>query len=267
MSARLVFLKLGGSLITIKEKPHTPRPEVLRRLAEEIAEALEQDPNLQILLGHGSGSFGHVPADQYHTRRGVKTAHEWHGFVEVWRQAAELNNLVIDAMQKAGLPALTFPPSSAVTTQQRNVTAWNLKPIRDALQNGLVPVVYGDVVFDQRQGGTILSTEDLFAYLAPQLHPSLLLFAGMEPGVWQDFPANTLLLPEITPVNFPQVEAGLKGSTATDVTGGMLDKVSRVLSIVSQLPGARATIFSGEIPGNVRMSLLGVELGTEIRGI
>jgi isopentenyl phosphate kinase len=89
----------------------------------------------------------------------------------------------------------------------------------------------------------------------------------MEPGVWQDFPANTLLLPEITPVNFPQVEAGLKGSTATDVTGGMLDKVSRVLSIVSQLPGARATIFSGEIPGNVRMSLLGVELGTEIRGI
>jgi isopentenyl phosphate kinase len=147
------------------------------------------------------------------------------------------------------------------------VTAWNLKPIQNALQNRLVPVVYGDVVFDQRQGGTILSTEDLFAYLAPQLHPSLLLFAGMEPGVWQDFPANTLLLPEITPVNFPQVEAGLKGSTATDVTGGMLDKVRRVLSMVSQLPGTRASIFAGEIPGNVRMSLLGVQLGTEIRAI
>ena len=92
------------------------------------------------------------------------------------------------------------------------MTTWNLEPLQSALENGLIPVVYGDVVFDQALGGTILSTEDLFAYLVPQLHPSRLLFAGMEPGVWQDFPANTHLLPEITPASFPQVETGLKGS-------------------------------------------------------
>jgi isopentenyl phosphate kinase len=266
MSDKLVFLKLGGSLITVKDRPHTPRHEALHRLATEIAEARTTNPDLRILLGHGSGSFGHVPADKYHTRLGVKTAKEWHGFVEVWRQAAELNHLVMDAMAKADLPALAFPPSAMVTSRQGMLTDWDLDALQNALRNGLLPVIYGDVVFDHALGGTILSTEDLFAYLVSKLNPSRLLFAGMEPGVWQDFPINTFLLPEITPASFLQVEAGLKGSVATDVTGGMLDKVRQVLSMLSQVPGLRAAIFSGEIPDNVRRSLLGEELGTVLSG-
>jgi isopentenyl phosphate kinase len=60
MSSKMVFLKLGGSLITVKSQPHTPRLEALERLGQEIAQARLHNPNLQILLGHGSGSFGHV---------------------------------------------------------------------------------------------------------------------------------------------------------------------------------------------------------------
>jgi isopentenyl phosphate kinase len=266
MSSRLVFLKLGGSLITVKNQPHTPRLDVMQRLAQEIAQARAQDHDLQILLGHGAGSYGHVPASQYHTRQGVKTPEEWQGFVEVWRQAAELNHLVMEAMTKADLPVVTFPPSAAGTTRHGQVSAWNLEPLQMAIHNQLIPMVYGDVVFDNALGGTILSTEDLFAYLVPQLHPNHLLLAGMEPGVWQDFPANTHLLPEITPANFARVEAGLKGSLATDVTGGMLDKVRQVMAMVSVEPALRAFIFTGDIPGNVRRSLLGEELGTVLHG-
>jgi isopentenyl phosphate kinase len=43
-------------------------------------------------------------------------------------------------------------------------------------------------------GGTILSTEDLFTYLAGLLHPEQILLAGNEPGVWADFPKNSRLL-------------------------------------------------------------------------
>ncbi len=213
MNRKLIFIKLGGSLITVKDQPHTPRLDVLDRLAQEIAIARNADPGLQILLGHGSGSYGHVPASQFHTRLGVKTPQEWYGFVEVWRQAAELNHLVMDAMGKAGLPALAFPPSAAVTACEGRVVAWNLEPLQGALMNGLMPVVNGDVVFDQALGGTILSTENLFAHLVSRLHPNRLLFAGMEPGVWRDYPANTHLLPEITPSSFLQVEMGLQGSS------------------------------------------------------
>jgi len=264
MSRRLAFLKLGGSLITAKNQPHTPRLEVLERLAQEIAQARSQNPNLHILLGHGSGSFGHVPASKYNTRMGVKSSEEWKGFIEVWRQAAELNRLVMQALEKVDIPALALPPSAMVIAQGGKVATWNLDPLLTALTKGLLPVIYGDVAFDRVLGGTILSTEDLFTYLVRQMRPSKLLFAGIQPGVWADFPDNTNLLPEITPTNYLQIEMGLKGSAATDVTGGMGDKVRKIIAMVNEVPGLRASIFSGEMPGNVRRSLLGEELGTVI---
>lgn len=265
MKRTLVFLKLGGSLITIKNQPHTPRLDVLDRLAHEISEARSQDPNLQVLLGHGSGSFGHYPASQYQTRAGVKTNEEWQGFIEVWRQAAELNHLVMQSLEKFGLPALALPPSATVTAQSGKIASWDLEPLRAALENGLLPVIYGDAVFDRQLGGTILSTEDLFTYLASHLRPGRLLFAGMEPGVWEDYPDNTHLLSEITAASFKQVGAGLKGSAAKDVTGGMVDKVRQVIAMVETVPGLRAFIFSGEVPGNVQRALLGEGQGTLIQ--
>ena len=267
MSSRLVFLKLGGSLITVKDQPHTPRLEVLGRLAQEIAEARAQNQGLQILLGHGSGSFGHVPANAYNTRKGVKSAEEWDGFIEVWRQAAELNHLVLQALEVVDLPAIAFPPSAMVTAREGKADTWNLVPLHAALKKGLLPVIYGDVIFDAVLGGTILSTEHLFSYLAYRIKPTQLLFAGLQPGVWADFPDNTKLLSEITPMSFPQIEAGLKGSAATDVTGGMADKVRQIVALVDDMPGLRAMIFSGENPGNLRRSLLGEELGTVIHGL
>ncbi len=264
MTHRLVLLKLGGSLITVKDQPHTPRLEVMESLAREIAQARLQDPSTQIVLGHGSGSFGHVPGSKYKTRRGVRTAEEWNGFVEVWREAADLNHLLLEALAKASLPAVAFPPSAMVIAHQGRVASWNLEPLRRALDHDLLPVVYGDVVFDTTLGGTILSTEDLFSYLVEQMEPERLLLAGIEPGVWADFPHNTRLLPEITPESFAQIEAGLGGSMATDVTGGMADKVRQALALVKAFPGLQASIFSGEMAGNVRRELLGECVGTEI---
>jgi isopentenyl phosphate kinase len=131
----------------------------------------------------------------------------------------------------------------------------------------LLPVVYGDVVFDRIRGGTILSTEDLFTHLASQLHPTRLLLTGLEPGVWADYPTCTRLIPEITPLNFSQVAPGLNSSAATDVTGGMDNKVRQALSLVEEIHGLKALIFSGEAPGTLRQVLLGEEIGTTVRGL
>jgi isopentenyl phosphate kinase len=194
----------------------------------------------------------------------VKSAEEWQGFSEVWRQATALNHLVMEALSQARLPAIAFPPSAMVLARNRQVEQWNLEPLRAALDKGLLPVVYGDVTFDTQLGGTILSTEDLFSHLAPQLKPSQLLFAGLEPGVWADFPLCQHLLDEITPASFAQARGGVKGSSATDVTGGMLDKVHQVIDLVGELPGLQGMIFSGEQPGYLKQALLGEKLGTAI---
>ena len=260
----LTLLKLGGSLITDKTRLHTPRLDVLNRLAEEIATARRAQPGLRLLFGHGSGSFGHVPGQKYGTRQGVHTPAEWLGFVEVWREAAALNHLVMEALASADVPAIAFPPSAAVIAAEGQVAAWDLSPLSAALEAGLLPVVYGDVVFDHTLGGTILSTEDLFAYLVPRLRPTRILLAGLEAGVWADYPACTRLVPEITPANYAQLATALGASHATDVTGGMASKVRLALDWAQAVPGLEVCIFSASAPGSLISALLGEPLGTRI---
>jgi isopentenyl phosphate kinase len=260
----LIFLKLGGSLITDKLTPRTPRLEVLNRLAGEIQVSLTQNPGLQILLGHGSGSFGHISGSHYRTREGVSTPEEWRGFSEVWADAADLNRLVMSALREAGLAAVGFPPSASVLTQNRKILHWNLSPIQSALKNDLLPVVYGDVVFDENQGGTILSTEDLFVHLARSLKPERILLAGQDPGVWQDFPDCSHLFKAITPKEKKNLKGIVNQSQATDVTGGMGEKVNQMLDLVSSLPELEVLIFSGTEAGQIQQALAGESPGTRI---
>ena len=244
----------------------TPRLEALARLAVEIAAARRDAPEMRLLLGHGSGSFGHIPAKRYGTRQGVQTPEQWRGFAEVWRAAAALNRLVVDALTAAGLPAISYPPSASVTAAGGRLAAWEVAPLRLALENGLLPVIYGDVIFDTQQGGTIFSTEDLFAHLAEQFQPESLLLAGLEPGVWADFPQCTRLVEVIDAHNLKQVAAGLGGSASADVTGGMASKVRQGLELAQKIPGLQVHIFSGMTPGAVRRALAGEAVGTLVRG-
>ncbi len=261
----LIFLKLGGSLITDKTKPFTPRLDKLNDLAGQIADVLKQNSELRILLGHGSGSFGHVAAREYGTRAGVRDEAGWRGFAEVRHQAAALNRHVMDALHNASISALSFPPSSSVSARDGQVSAWDLRPLRKAFEHRLLPVVYGDVVFDELRGGTILSTEELFGHLARELRPTRILLAGLEEGVWEDFPGRTRLLNEINSKSFEKMRADVKGASAVDVTGGMESKVEEMLSLANQVHGLEALIFSGEESGNVTRALQGGEIGTRIR--
>ncbi len=263
----LIFLKLGGSLITDKDTPRTPRLDVLARLAGEIAEACRQRPQLQLVLGHGSGSYGHVPGRRYGTRQGVRSEQEWMGFAEVWKEARALNQLVVEALAAASLPVIAFPPSAAVTARDGHPLRWDLHPMQAALDAGLLPLINGDTIFDEQRGGTILSTEDLFIYLARFLHPAQVLLAGREEGVWADYPACTQLLTEITPASYSAVSAQIQGSTSVDVTGGMIEKVRAMLDLAGDLPGFEARIFSGLKPGLVKQALLGARPGTGIRSL
>ena len=273
----LVFLKLGGSLITDKTRPYTPLLDMMDDLALQIATSLRSQPDLRLVIGHGAGSFGHVAASEYKTRDGFprpsalthreRDATEdnyWKGFAEVWYQASSLNRHIMEALHKAGLRTIALPPSGSVIASDGQVTVWETTPIRMALAAGIVPVIFGDVVFDEVRGGTILSTENLFAYLVKAMAPDRVLLAGLEDAVWEDFPARTRRIEQITPQSFEEIKHGVGGSAAADVTGGMEAKVREMLELVQETPGLRVQIFSGTQPGNLVRALLGETLGTEI---
>lgn len=261
----LLFLKLGGSLITDKSQPHTPRLGRLADLCAQIAQVLEAaQGGLRLLLGHGSGSFGHTAANQHGTRDGVNSAQGWRGFAEVHYQAAALNTFVMQELHRAGIPALSFAPSASVLAHEGRILGWNTAPLERAIAEGIVPVIYGDVAFDEILGGTILSTEELFEFLAPRLRPSRILLAGLEAGVWEDFPARTRLIDRITPASYAQMRSGIGPAGSVDVTGGMESKVREMLELVKTAPGLEVVIFSAESSGDLRRALQHEPLGTII---
>src|SRR5260370_22175058 len=113
----LIFVKLGGSLITDKRESQHFHPEVTRRAGQEIAAALAAKPDLKVLIGHGSGSFGHVAAQKHGTMNGVHTAEEWRGFAEVATVAHQLNRLVTETLAEAGLTVISIQPSASARSQ------------------------------------------------------------------------------------------------------------------------------------------------------
>ena len=273
----LVFLKLGGSLITDKTQPYTPLLDMMDDLALQIATTLQAQPNLRLVIGHGAGSFGHVAASEYKTRAGYPRpsplAHRerdqneenyWEGFAEVWYQASTLNRYVMKALHKANVRAISLPPSSSVIASEGKVSVWETTPIRMALSSRMVPVIFGDVVFDEIRGGTILSTEDLFMHLARALSPERILLAGSESAVWEDFPARTKKLEKITPGTFDQISAGIGKAEGVDVTGGMESKVKQMLELIENNHELTIQIFSGTEPGNIVRALTGETPGTVI---
>lgn len=258
----MIFLKLGGSLITDKAVPEAVREETLARLAGEIRLARAARPDLRLLLGHGAGSFGHRAAAKFGTHRGARTRDDWQGFAEVWHTVQRLHRRVMDALHTEAIPAVSFPPSASAVCRAGEIQTMAVEPIRHALDAGLLPVIFGDVAFDLVQGSTIVSTERVFAYLAGPLRPTRLLLAGIEPGVFADFPERTRLMPELREAVLDTIR--LQGASETDVTGGMAAKVRDALTMTHTLPDLEVYIFSGEAPGAVRDALLGSSPGTRL---
>lgn len=259
---KLIFLKLGGSLITDKDQPNTALYDRIDRIARQLAHFRASSPEVQLLIGHGSGSFGHSAAKQYQTRQGVTTAEQWQGFAKVWLAARALNQIVIESLARHGLPVLSFPLSSMATVDPSGRLHWPSEPLQAALEHGLIPVVYGDVVFSEQKGGTIFSTEEQFAALVPLLRPDEILLAGIEPGVWQDFPECTQLIETITPKSYLQFFDKIKESASVDVTGGMASKVREMLSLIEAYPCLQVRLFSGKEENAVFQALSGELKGT-----
>ncbi|GAB4547495.1 MAG: isopentenyl phosphate kinase [Anaerolineae bacterium] len=271
----LVLLKLGGSVITDKNQPFTAREEAVRRLGRELREALGSRPDLQLILGHGSGSFGHVVAQKYHTRQGVVDGDQalrwqsWLGFAETAAAAARLNRLVTDLLLEEGVPVVSYQPSASARCRKGELMYFDAHPMKQVLAAGLVPMVYGDVAVDAAQGFTIISTEQIFDNIARELQPARIILAGVVDGVYDADPfqhPEASRYDEITLDNWEEVQIALGGSHGTDVTGGMFSKVRDMFHLVLAQPPLQVHIVSGETPGQVLSALLGSDrsIGTLI---
>jgi isopentenyl phosphate kinase len=256
-----VFLKLGGALITEKAHRETVRRDVLDRLAREIA-SWPGTAQGRLIVAHGSGSFAHAavtatgflddPADPLRLAR-------------VAAAARRLDDVVIDAMLAAGLPAIAVPGSLLARCDRGNVVGVRGEIVTALREASCLPVVYGDAAPDRTQGGAIASTEPLLVHLARDMRPQRIVLATDVDGVYESDPrapehvttAEPIAL--ITPASASAIlsELGTHQPGATDVSGGMAAKVAWMVALVAAQPQVEVRILSGLRPGAVASALAG----------
>lgn len=259
---KLVLIKLGGSVITDKSRPFTAKKSVIKRLALEIKRAKNSLGNTDLIIGHGSGSFGHTIAAKYQTQKGIINCNSIKGFCLTSETAVDINRIVLKEFLQTGLNVVSFSPMSFVYS--KNIF---LNPIKQSINLEFIPLIYGDVVFDIDRGFTIYSCERILDILARKLSRNYksvrIIQAGDTDGVYDK---NGRTIAGITPRNFQKVKKWIGGSGLTDVTGGMIHKVKEALLLGKEY-NLTTLVINGNKKGNLLSAITGSEVvGTKIGG-
>ena len=236
---QLICVKLGGSVLTDKTRPESVNLPVIERVAQAIADHTRRADAPRLLVGHGGGSFGHHWADRYGTQKGAHDQRGWEGVARVSDAMLRLNREVVACLIAAGVDAISVQPSASALARAGVLHSMNVDVLEAWLAAGLVPVVFGDVVVDQEQGAAIVSTEAMFAFLAPRLHATHIVLVGEE-AVYTADPRrdpHAARIPAIDRSNIADVLLQTGASHGVDVTGGMASKVRTMWELASTHDG------------------------------
>lgn len=259
----LQILKLGGSVITDKSKHTTAKKETIERLVKEIVSA-KNNKDFKLIIVNGAGSFGHTPVKEYCLKEGIRDDKTKKGFTVVHKYVENLNRIIWDALGENGLVAMPVHPASFVVHEDRKIAKFDTNVIEGLLEHDIVPLLYGDVVVDKKQGCSIISGDDIVPYLAKKLGAERILMGSNTDGIYDKDPnifPDAKLIPEINSSNYQEVLIGLTGSAKTDVTGGMREKVRK---LVEKTKGIECMIFNAEKEGLTKKALLGEKVGTTL---
>src|SRR2546425_6367067 len=152
-----VVVKLGGSAITDKSRTSTARLEVIHNAIREIASY-----SGQLVLLHGGGSFAHSFVSKAALRDGFSQKSQLASVSEIELNLDQLTRIIGVGLLLKHRPFVPLAPMSFMTVRQGRGSRSFLDPITAALRLGLIPLIYGDVTFDERGGWRILSAGSIF---------------------------------------------------------------------------------------------------------
>jgi len=252
-------LKLGGSVVTDKDKPFTEGRDVIKRLVTEIKEAMGEDPELGLIVGNGGGSFPHQPAEEGKLKDGIVADWQYEFLAKTQLAATELNNIIQKEFISQGVPSFSIRPSSLGVASDDRILGLEKKHIEALLEKRIVPLVYGDVFVDLKRGCSIVSTEELLLELAKIIKMDRLIIGTNVDGL---LGRKEKLVKEVNPSNLKKLEKFMGGAKNTDVTGGMKHKVEIMMVASRFVPEIR--IVNALKADYVKRALLGEPLGTKV---
>lgn len=240
----MIVCKLGGSVITDKDREETVDEERLADLAGALA------GHEDLVIVHGAGSFGHRYAAKHGVSRTGGT-HDAAAVREIHGSMERLNERVLAALGTEGVPAVPVDPFSVAHRARSGELSLPFDGIETMLDEGFVPVLYGDVISQREKGATIVSGDELVVVLAEGLDADRVGLCSTVPGVLDD---DGEVIPQIG--SYDEVADYLGESDSTDVTGGMAAKVRALLDL-----DAPASVFG---PDDLERFLAAGSAGTRI---
>lgn len=264
-SHTVTLIKLGGSVITNKEVPMSLRKDVLKRLVREIGVAIKNFPDEYFVVGHGQGSFGHVPAVKYETMHGFINDESRMGMAIVQDTAEQLNRIVVKEFIEQSIPAVSLHPSNSLVTKNRRAEKYFTDVFEQYMRKGMLPVTGGDVIVDEVQGCTIWSTEEVLSFFAKTFSKKgwkvkQIIHVVEVDGVYD---GQKNVIPVITKKNWDDVKKGIVTTKGFDVTGGMSLKIQESIDLTEL--NISSKILSGLKKDNLLNALSQKDwIGTEI---
>lgn len=265
-SSHVTIIKLGGSIVTHKDKAFSLNSSNISRLASELSNYVKiKGPDEKIVVIHGGGSFAHMAASTYVGYKSSIPVEEL-GSVIIGSAARELNSRVLRILLDYGLRVFPMQPSAFVYNRNGQPSMDSVSPLSEMVASDWIPLLYGDIMFDvTERKWTILSGEGIIHLLCQKL-PVRRILAGTDTnGVLRDLADPASKIDLISSSNMSEISRYLKSSRNIDVTGGMLSKVQGLLSEAQEY-GITEVIFNGNEDGSLLKVLKGdYSIGTTIR--
>lgn len=230
----MILIKLGGSIITNKTKPLSPRKKTIENVAKSLKKIDEP-----IIIVHGGGSFGHYWSVKYdmHTK---PRKYDTRGVSIVKNSMIELNKIILEIFVNNRLNPYCLPPTDFMAGDKP--ISKKVKEIEKIAKSGLIPVTFGDALWYGQNKTYILSGDKIMTHLSRILKPRLSIFALNEDGLYSDLKTKNLIYE-------------LKGQRPSisenrmDVTGGMTRKVEEATRIAKM--GVKVFFVNGNKPERI----------------
>ncbi len=263
-SNEIILLKLGGSLLTDKNKPFSIREDVVRSVIQQIIDA-----NKKIILIHGGGSFGHPLAKKYNISTGIDSSilNQILGLTETHQSMNKFNSRIINLFLEQKYPALSIQASSIFIKDSQIISTYSIDIIETALDLNILPILYGDIILDKKGSFSIISGDTIIFELCENLNKysvSKVIFTGETDGLYiLDNDEKSILVTECNSNELDSLKLAALGQKI-DVTGGIRGKINAIKEICKyNIP---VQIINGLENGNILKALKGQKIKcTEIK--
>jgi isopentenyl phosphate kinase len=253
MRNELALIKLGGSVVTFKEKALTPNLEAINNITNVIAKL-----KIPIIVVHGGGSFGHYWSAKYdmHTK---PDDYDPYGISIVHESMIHLNQIIVNSMIKKRINAYALMPSTFISGHRP--IPRKINELQIIAQHGIIPVTFGDIVHIKKTKYSVLSGDVIMTILAQALHPSKVLFTLNVDGIYKNIKTK-----EVTKEIKNRNRSIDLSSVQADVTGGMQRKVTEAFKIARS--GIDVLMINGLKPERIINAISGPDFeGTTIKRI